>query len=242
MIENCQGTHDRCEINLKLEHGALVGIKGNQVNDDHRLLRMIRAKEAPSQGQALIDNTSVEELLSADITGSISYVPNSPALFRGTILENLTLFNIREGLQDARNASQLIGLESDIQQLPHGYDMMLGTGSNETLPPGFRQRICIARAIARKPKILILEEANALLDQRADNLLRQGLEKLRGEMTIIFLSNRPSFLAVADQTFILKEGKLQLHEIKGPSRQVKTNPVPLSAGPTMAQPPMEKRA
>lgn len=241
-MANCQGENKTCEINLEIKHGALIGIKGNHANDDHRLLKMIRAKEAPAVGQVWLDGVSVRDVLGADITGSISYVPNSPALFRGTILENLTLFNIREGLQDARQASQLIGLESDIQQLPHGYDMMLGTGGNETLPPGFRQRICIARAIARKPKILILEEANALLDQRADNLLRQGLEQLRGKMTIVFLSNRPSFLAVADQTYILKDGHLQIHQIKGPAARTKANPVPLTAGASMAQAPMEKRA
>ena len=88
--------------------------------------------------------------------------------------------------------------------------MTLGMGGNEALPPSFRQRICIARAIAQKPQVLILEEANGLLDQRSDALLRKGLEELRGSMTIVFLSNRPSFLSLADEKYILKDGGLQI--------------------------------
>jgi ATP-binding cassette subfamily C protein LapB len=155
------------------------------------------------------------DLQEYDLTSSIAYVPNSPAIFRGTILENLTLFNIRQDLAAARWAAQLIGLESDIQQLPQGYDMMIGGNGHESLPPSFLQRICIARAIARRPQILVLEEANALLDQRADSLLKAGLESLRGSTTVLFLSNRPSFLAIADQTFKLEDGELKPYSLPG---------------------------
>ncbi|WP_316861142.1 ABC transporter transmembrane domain-containing protein [uncultured Cohaesibacter sp.] len=195
-----------------IPNGSIIGIKGNLARDDHFLLRLLRAKALPDGGTIRFGGKPVKDLVQSDLTGSIAYVPNSPAIFSGTILENLTLFDPREGLQNARYAAQLIGLESDIQLLPQGYDMPLGTAGNETLPPSFRQRICIARAIAQKPRILILEEANALLDQRADNLLKKGLEQLRGEMTIIFLSNRPSFLAIADRQLVLKDGALQIHE------------------------------
>nr|WP_319391012.1 ABC transporter transmembrane domain-containing protein [uncultured Cohaesibacter sp.] len=199
---------DEYHISMTIPHGTFIGIKGNKVSDDHHLLRILRAVSLPDQGQIRMGGEDLEALIDADLSGSIAYVSNSPAIFSGTILENLTLFNPREGLHDARYAAQLIGLESDIQQLPHGYDMPLGMGGNETLPPSFRQRICIARAIARKPKILVLEEANALLDQRSDALLRKGLEDLRGSMTIVFLSNRPSFLALADGQFCLRDGGL----------------------------------
>ncbi|WP_373235723.1 ABC transporter transmembrane domain-containing protein [Cohaesibacter celericrescens] len=199
-------------ISLDIPNGSIIGIKGNQPRDDHQFLRMLRGVAKPDAGELMIGGRSIYDLVDADLTDSIAYVPNSPAIFSGSILDNLTLFKTRDGLQQARAAAQLIGLESDIQQLPHGYDMMIGTGGNETLPPSFRQRICIARAIAQQPRILILEEANALLDQRADNLLRKGLEQLRGTMTIVFLSNRPSFLALAERQYILIDGALQNRE------------------------------
>ena len=222
-------------FSLHIPEGSFIGIKGNLPRDDHKFLNLIRAASEPDDGVIVIGERDQQDLLGTNLTESIAYVPNSPAIFSGTILENLTLFNTRDDLQRARQAAQLIGLESDIQQLPHGYDMQVGTGGNETLPPGFRQRICIARAIAREPKILILEEANALLDQRADSLLKKGLKKLRGSMTIVFLSNRPSFLAMADQQFILKEGELRVHEGRGgppqpKDQQVETRTVELKMG------------
>ena len=211
-IESMMPNNKPYRVSLGIESGSIIGIKGNLPGDDHQLLRIMRGKFAPERGEVRIGGIPLHELLDADLSSSIAYVPNSPAIFSGTILENLTLFNPREGLHQARAAAQLIGLESDIQQLPHGYDMTIGTGGNETLPPSFRQRICIARAIARQPRILVMEEANALLDQRADTLLRKGLEQLRGEMTIVFLSNRPSFLAMADRQYILKDGQLKAHD------------------------------
>lgn len=230
-------------VSLSIEQGSIIGIKGNVTRDDHQLLRLMRARAVPDHGQVFLGGDQTEMLFDRDLTDSIAYVPNSPALFRGTILENLTLFNIRDGLQSARDAARLIGLERDIQQLPMGYDMMLGSGGNETLPPGFRQRICIARAIAKRPKILILEEANALLDQRADSLLAKGLQELSGEMTIIFLSNRPSFLAIAQEVHILKDGSLQSYQHPGkPTAKPQLNPVDLKAGPSLAQPAKEVRA
>ncbi|WP_319532975.1 ABC transporter transmembrane domain-containing protein [uncultured Cohaesibacter sp.] len=211
-IQSTMPNNKPYRVSLGIESGSIIGIKGNLPRDDHQLLQIMRGKFAPETGEVHIGGIPLNELLDADLSSSIAYVPNSPAIFSGTILENLTLFNPREGLHQARAAAQLIGLESDIQQLPHGYDMNIGTGGNETLPPSFRQRICIARAIARQPRILVMEEANALLDQRADTLLRKGLEQLRGDMTIVFLSNRPSFLAMADKQYILKDGLLQVHQ------------------------------
>ncbi|MCT4655689.1 MAG: ABC transporter transmembrane domain-containing protein [Cohaesibacter sp.] len=221
-------------MSLTIPHGRSVGLKGCDANDDHHFLKLLRGKALPEAGAIKIGGMDCAELMGADLTESIAYVPNSPAIFRGTILENLTLFNIRDDLHAAREAAQLIGLESDIQQLPHGYDMMVGSGGYESLPPGFQQRICIARAIAKRPKILVLEEANALLDQRADTLLRQGLESLKGSMTIIFLSNRPSFLSMADELHTLKNGGLQDYVPPNQAPQkVQQNEVQLQAGQSL---------
>ena len=203
-------------INLEVREGECIALKGNVPRDDHEFLRLIRAKAVPLSGEVLLGGRSVDALVGGSVVGSVAYVPNGPAIFSGSILDNITLFNPRDGLHAAREACQLIGLERDIQQLPQGYDMMLGLGGNEVLPPSFRQRICIARAIAQGPRILVLEEANALLDQRADTLLRKGLESLHGKMTVIFLSNRPSFLGMADRQYILADGMLREREDNPP--------------------------
>lgn len=195
-------------ISLKIPHGEIFGLKGGNATDDRKLLSLIRAIEHPQAGKLSLCGISDGELVGADLNKSIAYVPQHSAIFRGTILENLTLFNTRDGLNAARAASRLIGLEADIQHLPLGYDTIVGSGGNEVLPPNFQQRICIARALARRPKILIMDEANAVLDQRAERLLQRGLLALRGSTTMIILSNRPSFLSIADTCLQLRKGKL----------------------------------
>ncbi len=217
------------KINLSIPSGRFVGLKGNDAGDDNHFFRVVRGRIAPEAGTILMGGEKSVDLQEFDLTSSIAYVPNSPAIFRGTILENLTLFNIRQDLPAARWAAQLIGLESDIQQLPQGYDMMIGGNGHESLPPSFLQRICIARAIARRPQILVLEEANALLDQRADAFLKTGLESLKGSMTVLFLSNRPSFLAIADQTFKLEDGELKPYSAPAQA-QPQQRPVDLKMG------------
>ncbi|MCV6574387.1 MAG: ABC transporter transmembrane domain-containing protein [Cohaesibacter sp.] len=228
--------HPKTNLTLSIPSGGFIGIKGNHTSDDKHLFQLLRGQSVPKSGTILLDGQDSADLQSVDVTKSIAYVPNSPAIFRGTILENLTLFNIRQDLAAARWAAQLIGLEGDIQQLPQGYDMMIGGNGHESLPPSFLQRICIARAIVRQPKILVLEEANALLDQRADASLKAGLESLRGSMTILFLSNRPSFLAIADETYILKQGELTPYALPNqPAKPIveQRRPVELTAGSTM---------
>lgn len=200
------------KINLNIADGEVFGIKAGNSSDDKALLAVMRGTDRPSSGVFTIDGHTASELVASDLSSSIAYVPQHAAIFRGTILENLTLFNVQDGLSAARAATRLIGLEADIQHLPMGYDTLLGSGGNQMLPPSFQQRICIARALARRPKILILEEANAVLDQRAERLLQRGLEALKGSTTMIILSSRPSFLKLADRCFQLKNGDLQPFE------------------------------
>ncbi len=195
-------------LNLHVQHGQIFGLKGGNAADDRKLLSFIRAIEQPQAGVVSICGIPDSELVRAELNASIADVPQHSAIFRGTILENLTLFDVRDGLNAARAASRLIGLEADIQHLPLGYDTVVGSGGNEMLPPSFQQRICIARALARRPKLLIMEEANAVLDQRAERLLQRGLTALKGATTMVILSNRPSFLSIADQCLQLKDGQL----------------------------------
>jgi ABC-type multidrug transport system fused ATPase/permease subunit len=78
------------------------------------------------------------------------------------------------------------------------------------LPAGLVQRIAIARAIARRPAVLILDEANGALDMASDQLLASGLQRLKGFTTTVIITNRPSFAAIADETWRLEAGKLEL--------------------------------
>jgi ATP-binding cassette subfamily C protein LapB len=111
----------------------------------------------------------------------------------------------------------LIGLEDDINRLPRGYDTRLGGAATETLPVGLLQRIAIARAIASDPNLLILDEANSSFDYASDLALGRGLVSLKGKITMVLITNRPSFAAIADRLFTLVDGKFsQLESLRPP--------------------------
>ena len=96
------------------------------------------------------------------------------------------------------------------RSLPLGYQTVMSEGPSAELPAGLVQRIAIARAIARRPAVLILDEANGALDMSSDQLLTSGLRRLKGFTTTVIITNRPSFAAVADETWRLEAGKLVL--------------------------------
>ena len=140
--------------------------------------------------------------------GAIQYVGQTPTIFRGTILENLTLFGELPA-KVAIAASRLIGLDDEIVRMPMGYDTMLKNSGGRDIPAPTAQRLCIARAIAMRPSILILDEANTLLDLAGEQRFIEALKKLRGKITIIATTHRPSLLKLADVAYEIEAGQLK---------------------------------
>lgn len=222
-IEDCKGrveisglsfayseddAHVLDDVNLRIEPGSIVGIKGDDGSGKSTFIRILAGQIAPTSGSVTVDGFDLHQDGARALAEWIAYVPQGSAIFRGTILENLTMFRTGEAIDIAREAAALIGLEEDIHRLPEGYDTPLSEGVTDELPAGMMQRIAIARALARRPKVLLFDEANRSLDTEGDRLFREGLEKLRGEMTIIIVSQRPSILRVADQVYEFAEGIL----------------------------------
>ncbi len=195
-------------VNLDVAPGEMIGLRGGDGSGKSTLINLIRGELQPTTGQILLDTLDPSLVERSSIGDWMAYVPKDAAMFHGTILENITMFRGGEAIDNAREAAQLIGLEADIHRLPAGYDMVLSEGITEELPTGLMQRIVIARALARKPKILLFDEANTSLDSGSDALLRQGLEQLRGHTTVLLVSLRPSMLRMASRVFSLLDGQL----------------------------------
>ncbi len=195
-------------INLKIPPGSIVGLRGEDGSGKSTLTRILAGQIVPTSGTVLIDGHDLHGEAGSALAEWIAYVPQAPAIFQGTILENLTMFRTGDAIDAAREAAALIGLDEDIHRLPEGYDTPLSEGVTDELPAGMMQRIAIARALARRPKILLFDEANGSLDSNGDRLVREGLEKLRGHMTIILVSLRPSLLRVADRIYKFSDGTL----------------------------------
>jgi ATP-binding cassette subfamily C protein LapB len=138
---------------------------------------------------------------------SIAYVGAAPVIFRGTIMDNLTVFS-PERREYARKMALLFGLEATINVLPDGFETTIGEGIGYDLPASIAQQINIVRALSHSPRILILDESNTVLDGIAENALMQALDSLRGWLTVVIVSHRPSLLALCDSLLIVQKGQV----------------------------------
>ncbi len=190
-------------LNLTIPAGAMVAIKGADGSGRSSLLRAIMGDTPLVGGEIMIGDQADLSLTRADVR----YVGQNPSIFSGTILENLTLFG-EFSAGAALQAARTIGLDEDIGRMPLGYDTVLKSVSSRDAPPPTAQRITIARAIAMAPSVLILDEASTLLDLNGEYHLTQALKRLRGRMTIILATHRPSLIRLADKAYEVVSGKL----------------------------------
>lgn len=193
---------------LEILHGQIIGIKGEQSSGKSTLLKLLRGELAPTTGTAEISGCDLWGPQRAQVLAGIRFVGPDPEVFHGTLLENIIMHRPGDAIEIGRRSAQLIGLERGINRLPKGFDTPLGDGSADVLPAGMLQQISIARALAGCPQVLLFDEANSRLDMRADAALRIGLEQVKGQMTCLLVSNRPSLLAIADRVFELRHGRL----------------------------------
>lgn len=196
-------------LNLTINAGETIAFEGSDGSGRTTLARLISGAVEPTSGTVLIDAYDLYGPDHRSVRRQIAYVGNDAEMFSGTILQNLTLFGSQSTPQTARMAADLIGLEKDIHLLPQGYDTQLGNAIEENLTDSMLQRIAIARALASEPKILILNDANGALDHRSEAELIDGLKRLKGQLTTVIVSHRPSFRAIADKQYLLADGEMK---------------------------------
>lgn len=132
---------------------------------------------------------------------AIGYVTPQTSVFRGSIMENLTLFGGGASVQQARQACEMIGLRQVVDKLPDGYNTKLREGVTEALPEGTIRQIVLARAIAQSPKLLLLDEPQAFLDAEINEELIACLQGLANHMTILMVTSDPGYLAICHKVF-----------------------------------------
>ena len=202
------------DVSLQVPAGGSLAIMGADGTGKSSLADVMIGRRRASSGEVLVEG--LEASVAADeLREGLAMVHARNVTVRGTILENITMFRRGVDVFYAKEAARLIGLEADIHRLPLGYDTPLSEGMSAELPPGFTQRMAIARAIARRPGIMILDEANLGIDLRADHLLARGLMRLRGYTTLVLITNRPSFARLADQIYRTDNGRLVLDTPSG---------------------------
>ncbi len=202
------------DVSLTIQPGEAIGLTGDNGSGKSTVLGLIMGLLRPTMGRVLIDDQDVAEMDPLSLRAQIGYMPQKGGLFRGTLLDNLTMFRDGEAIERAIDLSRAIGLEDVITRLPRGLDTRLGETSVETLPDGVRQRIIIVRALVGLPPIVLFDNASASLDQASDRRLSTVLERYRGARSMVIVSHRPSLLRLCDRCYRIADGKLHEFDLQ----------------------------
>lgn len=192
-------------ISFQIEPGQRVAIMGATGSGKSSLVQLIPRLYEPSNGIIKIDGIDIADIDSSRLRGSIGYVPQEIMLFSGTVRENIAWGREDASLEEIEEAAKQAQIHDTIKSLTHGYGTMIGQrGVN--LSGGQKQRLSIARALVRRPSILILDDSTSALDMRTEAALMQALNSF--SCTTFLITQKISSTVSADLILLLDEGRL----------------------------------
>ena len=195
-------------ISLSINPNEVVILHGSLGSGKSTLLLLISSLYKVTSGSISVDGIDMNNLDLDNYRGQTGYMSDSGDLFAGTIMENLTLFEVEKYAADAVELSKVLGLHDVVEAFPQSYDTEVGTGTVDLLSKGHKQLILLVRALVDRPKLLLFDEANLALDMDADVRLRKFLLSQKGKCTMVLATHRPSLIALGDKHVRIEDGKL----------------------------------
>lgn len=195
------------DINIKIPSNCMTAIVGRSGAGKSTLIDILMGLLPPERGMVNIDGSPLNSKNLLSFRQSISYVSQDPFLFNTSVRENLLMINPDVSDEQIWEALEFSAAADFVRNLPKGLDTFIGDRGVK-LSGGERQRIVLARAILRRPSILILDEATSALDSENESKIQTALESLKGRMTIIVIAHRLSTIRNADQVIVLDKGKV----------------------------------
>lgn len=196
------------EISLKLKDHSLIAVIGKSGSGKSSFIRLIPRLYDSSQGEILIDGQNIKNATIESLRSQIAVVTQDPMIFSGTIYENISLGNPNASMTEIEDVCKIADAIDFIMDLEDNFQTLLGQGGIE-LSKGQAQRITIARALLRKPKILLLDEPSSALDSKSEFILISNLNKLKNSMTILFIIHNLELIKNVDQIIMAHDGKIE---------------------------------
>lgn len=209
-------------VNLHIKSGQMVGIFGGTGSSKMSLVQLIPRLYDVTGGSVKVGGVDVREYDLEALRDQVAMVLQKNVLFTGTIYANIRWGDETASDEEVRRVCRLAQADSFIQEFPHGYDTMIVEGGNN-VSGGQKQRLCIARALLKKPKILILDDSTSAVDTKTDTMIRKALREEIPDTTKIIISQRISSIEDADQIIILDNG--EINGIGTPEELLKTNQI-----------------
>ena len=193
-------------LSFSLEAGSVLGITGPSAAGKSTLARLAVGVWRPGSGVVRLDGVNIADWNREDVGPHIGYLPQDIELFPGSVADNIARFG-KVDPDKVVDAAQLAGAHQVILELPQGYDTPIGP-SGVNLSGGQRQRIGLARAFYGRPPLIVLDEPTSNLDAEGEGAVRQAMEVLRGQSTVVVIAHRPAVLGGTDQLMVVFKGQI----------------------------------
>lgn len=194
-------------VSLKIESGETVGIIGSTGSGKTTLVSMIARLYDPDEGSVWVDGVNVKDYSLYNLREAVSMVLQKNVLFSGSIVENLQWGAEDASFEEIRKVSDMAQADGFVTGFKEGYETDLGQGG-VNVSGGQKQRLCIARAMLKKPKILILDDSTSAVDTATEASIRKNLKEYCPETTKLIIAQRISSVIEADKIVVLDDGKI----------------------------------
>ena len=194
-------------FNITLEPNKKIAIVGQSGQGKSTLFNLLTRVFEPKSGKILLDKQELKDLTEASLRKEISIIRQEPFIFNRTIKENFLLLNKDLTLDQIRKYTKLAYLDDYIMSLPDQYDTLLGE-SGVNLSEGQKQRLSIARTLAKESKVILFDEATSALDNESQAYIKQAIDNLVKDHTVVIVAHRLSTIIDADIIYVIDKGKI----------------------------------
>jgi ATP-binding cassette subfamily B protein len=195
------------DVNLHIKSGETIGIIGGTGSSKSTLIQLISRLYDTTEGSVFVGGHDVRDYDLDTLRGAVAVVLQRNVLFSGTIKDNLRWGNKEASDEQMLAACKLAQADEFIQRMPEAYDTYIEQGGTN-VSGGQKQRLCIARALLKNPKVLILDDSTSAVDTKTDKLIRQGMKSYIPDTTKIIIAQRTSSVEDADRIIVMDDGRI----------------------------------
>jgi ATP-binding cassette subfamily B protein len=200
------------DIDFTVNAGEAIGIVGPSGAGKSTLVQLLLRLRPPSEGSYLINGLPAASIAHSDWNRLVSYVPQEPRLLHAPVAENIRFFRDLSDEQVER-AARLARIHDDILSWPGGYQAVVGPRA-DAVSGGQQQRICLARALAAEPQVLVLDEPTSALDPHSESLISASLKAIHRDLTLFIVAHRMSTLESCDRVIVIVDGRVEAFDTR----------------------------